>query len=75
MKSIHVRDIDPNVLSRLQRLARLHHRSVQGEIRAILSEAARRAPEEGETDALNLVLVETGATGSFRREELYDDAR
>ena len=75
MKSIHVRDIDPNVLSRLQRLARLHHRSVQGEIRAILAEAARRAPEEDESGVLKLVLVETGATGTFRREDLYDDAR
>lgn len=75
MKSIHVRDIDPGVLSRLQTLARLHHRSVQGEIRAILAEAARRAPQEHESDHLNLVTVETGATGSFRREELYDDAR
>ena len=75
MKSIHVRDVDPAVLKRLQTLARLHHRSVQGEIRAILAEAARRAPETCDMDTLALVTVETEAIGTFRREEIYDDAR
>ncbi|TVR73470.1 MAG: hypothetical protein EA427_02135 [Spirochaetaceae bacterium] len=75
MKSIHVRDIDPFVLKRLQTLARLHHRSVQGEISAILAEAARRVPEDRDRNQLDLVTVETGATGTFRREEIYDDAR
>lgn len=75
MKSIHVRDVDPVVLHNLQTLARLHHRSVQGEIRAILAEAARRVPTEGGGDQLDLVTVDTGATDAFRREEMYDDAR
>ncbi|TVR70899.1 MAG: hypothetical protein EA427_05155 [Spirochaetaceae bacterium] len=75
MKSIHVRDVDPGVLRRLQTLARLHHRSVQGEIRAILAEAARRAPEDGDLNQMDLATVETGAPGTFRREEIYDDAR
>lgn len=63
------------VLHNLQTLARLHHRSVQGEIRAILAEAARRVPTEGGGDQLDLVTVDTGATDAFRREEMYDDAR
>jgi plasmid stability protein len=75
MKSIHVRDVDPVVLKRLQILARLHHRSVQGEIRAILAEAARRAPEDRDLNQMDLVTVETDATGTFRREDIYDDAR
>ena len=75
MKSIHVRDVDPIVLKRLQTLARLHHRSVQGEIRAILAEAARRAPEDDDVNTLDLVTVEAEISGTFRREEIYDDAR
>ncbi len=75
MKSIHVRDVDPVVLERLKTLARLHHRSVQGEIRAILAEAARRAPEDRDLNQMDLVTVETNASGTFRREDIYDDAR
>jgi len=75
MRSIHIRDVDEDVLARLQRLAKLHHRSVQGELRAILEEAARYAPEE-RAAALDLVTVDTGRAKSWSRAEVYgDDAR
>lgn len=75
MKSIHVRDVEPAVLKRLQILARLHHRSMQGEIRAILTEASLRAPAEPFSEQLNLVTVDTGNASAFTRDEIYDDAR
>ncbi|MFW5743520.1 MAG: FitA-like ribbon-helix-helix domain-containing protein [Spirochaetota bacterium] len=76
MKSLHIRDVNESVLQRLKRLARMHHRSLQGEVRAILEEASRRAPDDDRTDELDLVTVETGRDGGWSREELYgDDAR
>ncbi len=70
MKSILIRDVEPQVLERIKRLARSHRRSLQGEIHAILDQAARLAPEET-GDALELVTVNTGGTSSWNREEIY----
>lgn len=76
MKSVHIRDINDSVLARLKRLAAMHHRSLQGELRAILEEASSRAPDGDRYDDLDLVTVETGRDGSWSRDELYgDDAR
>ena len=58
-------------IDRLKRLARLHHRSLQGELQAVLEQAARMAPKVGEEDALDLVTVDTGQAGTWRREEIY----
>ncbi|MFP4552057.1 MAG: FitA-like ribbon-helix-helix domain-containing protein [Spirochaetales bacterium] len=69
MKSLHIRDVDERVLDRLHRLARLHHRSVQGEVRAILEEAASFAPEGAVP--LTLVTVDTGQSPSWSRSEMY----
>lgn len=73
MKAIHIRDIEPVTLARLKRLARSHHRSLQGELHVILEQAARLAPPEAEPPPLSLVTVATGNQGSWRREEIYDD--
>jgi len=76
MKSIHIRDVSEPVLERLRRLAAMHHRSLQGEVRVILEEASHRAPDEGGGDRLDLVTVETGRNDPWSRERLYgDDAR
>lgn len=76
MRSIQIRDVDPDVLRRLQRLARLHHRSMQGELRAILEEVAHRAPETEDFDPNGLITVSVGGNTTWRREEAYgDDAR
>ena len=55
----------------MKRLARSHHRSLQGELRVILERAARMAPSEGATTEFKLVTVRTGFTGSWSREEIY----
>lgn len=76
MKSLHIRDIDESVLSRLHRLAEAHHRSLQGEVRAILEAAAQFGPNPDESVTIDLVTVQTGRSGSWPRTEIYgDDAR
>ena len=39
MKSLHIRDVDPNILAALKRLAKSHRRSLQGELHTILERA------------------------------------
>ena len=73
MKSIHIRNIDPEVLTALKRLARSHHRSLQGELRAILEREARLAPDEATEQPLQLHTVNTDNTGTWSRDEIYGD--
>jgi plasmid stability protein len=46
MANLLVRDLDAGVLARLKEQARRNHRSLQGEVRAILEEAAGRATRD-----------------------------
>lgn len=71
MSSIHIRDVAPDTVDALKRLARSHHRSLQGELRAILQQAARMAPAYEGMRKLNLVTVRVGVSTSWRREEIY----
>jgi len=59
----------------LKVLARLHHRSMQGEVKAILEEASRRFPDYSLEDDLDIITVATERPPSWRREDIYDDAR
>ena len=70
MSSIHIRQVEPATLAALKRLARIHHRSLQGELRAILDRAAQLAPEE-DREGIHLVTVRTGQTATWSREEIY----
>ncbi len=72
MKSIHIRDIEPEVLAALKRLAQSHHRSLQGELRAILEREARLAPKAA-NDEFSLHTVASGTTGTWSRDDIYDD--
>jgi len=63
--------VAPTTLEALKRLARSHHRSLQGELHAILERAAKMAPPDNEVRALNLVTVTTGHTTSWSRDEIY----
>ena len=71
MTSVHIRDVSPDTLDALKRLARSHHRSLQGELHAILERAARMAPPDDDARTLNLVTVRTGRTTSWSRDEIY----
>jgi plasmid stability protein len=73
MKSIHIRDVDPRVLKKLHALARLHNRSLQGELRTILADAAKRAPEGDEGEPLDIVTVRESGNSNWGRETIYDD--
>ena len=71
MPSIHIRGLTPGTLQALKRLARSHHRSLQGELHTILERAARMAPPDETVRALNLVTVRTGHTASWSGDEIY----
>ena len=72
MSSIHIRAVDPATVDALKRLARSHHRSLQGELQAILARAARMAPPAEDARPLHLVTVESRHTSSWGRDEIYD---
>ncbi len=73
MKSLHIRDVNPNILAALKRLVKSHRRSLQGDLHAILERAARTAPPE-QLEAMSWIAVETGrATPTWSRNEIYDD--
>lgn len=71
MKSILIRNIDPRTLSSLKHLARAHHRSLQGELHAILEHAVSTVASMPEGENLDLVTVKTGGKASWKREEIY----
>ena len=71
MSSIHIRDVAPETLQALKRLARIHHRSLQGELHTILERVARMAPPDETVRTLSLVTVKTGHTTSWSRDEIY----
>jgi hypothetical protein len=60
------------VLDALKRRAKLHHRSLQGELHAILEEAARSTPR-ATMEPLRLRLSTSRSTRPWSREEIYDD--
>lgn len=62
MSSLHVGNVKPATLEGLRRLARIHHRPMQGELHAIIDQAAQLAPPAEEVLPLDLVSVKTGRT-------------
>lgn len=68
---MHIRDVQPATIDALKRLARSHHRSLQGELRVILDRAALLAPPDENTRTLDLVTVRTGHATSWNRDEIY----
>ena len=71
MSSILVRDVPSETLGALKRLAKSHHRSLQGELHTILGRAAQMAPPETEVRRLNLITVRVGRSTSWNRDEIY----
>ena len=71
MTSIHIRDVTPETRQALKRLARSHHRSLQGELHTILERAAGMAPPDETVRTLNPVTVKTGHTTSWSRDEIH----
>jgi len=75
MKSIHIKDVPDETIERLKSLARAHHRSLQGELRSVLQQAAELA-EPAQLPRLRLNHADTGRRERLTREEIYrDEAR
>lgn len=72
MSSLYIRDVPGPVLEALKRLAQAHHRSLQGELLVLLERAAQEAPPA--SDALPLIPGRSACGGTWRREDLYEDA-
>ena len=73
MPSVHIRDLPKPVLDALKRRARRNHRSLQGELHAVLEDAARATPPTEELAPLTLKLSTSKSTRPWSREEIYDD--
>ena len=73
MPGIHIRDLPQETVQALKRRAKAHHRSVQGEVSAILARAARAAPPDGGHPPIRLNQVEIGNKRGWSRGEIYDD--
>ncbi|RKX74605.1 MAG: hypothetical protein DRP70_15915 [Spirochaetes bacterium] len=72
MKSILIRNLPEQTLSKLKNLAEYHHRSLQGELHYLLEEASERATGNGQR-LLKINTVNTGNRSSWSREEIYGD--
>lgn len=72
MKSVHIKDVPEETIERLKRLARAHHRSLQGELRHILQQSAELA-EPGRLPPIRLNHANTGRRERWSREEIYGD--
>jgi plasmid stability protein len=72
MKAIHLRNIPERTVERLKRRARLHHRSLQGELHAIL-EMAAGLPLPDDVGAFSLRTVRTSGGQDWSREAIYGD--
>ena len=72
MKSLHIRDVPESTIERLKRRARRHHRSLQGELLALLDEAAKHVVADDATE-FSLHKVRIGGDGNWTRERVYED--
>jgi plasmid stability protein len=73
MKSILIRDLDPHTYSALKHLAKVHKRSLQGELHALLEWAVKLSPSSGNENTISLITVSTPGTSSWSRKETYGD--
>jgi plasmid stability protein len=73
MPSVHIRDLPQVIVDGLKRRAKRHHRSLQGELHAILEEAARATPDLDRARPLDLHLSASKSTRPWTREDMYDD--
>jgi plasmid stability protein len=74
MPSLHVRNLDDAVIAALKRRAAAANRSLEGELRQILQEAAAHAQGGRRPRRLHLHEVELGGASRVSRSEIYGDA-
>jgi plasmid stability protein len=73
MPAVQIRDVSPEVLAALKRRAARHERSLEGELRHILTALAREEPPAPPLPPIELKLSQASPPASWRREEIYDD--
>jgi plasmid stability protein len=73
MPAVHVRDVPPEILAALKRRAQRHHRSLQGELRDLLSAVAQEERSAEPLPSLELKFTPASPTSSWSREETYGD--
>lgn len=73
MGAVHVRDIPTGVLEVLKRRAKRHQRSLQGELRHILTTVAQEEPSPDPSPPLKLHFSEARPQTTWSREEIYGD--
>jgi plasmid stability protein len=75
MPAIHVRDVDDAIVDALKARAARNHRSLQGEIRAILEESVRgtEASARRRKPRLQIKTVRVGAPVRYSRDVVYED--
>ncbi len=72
MKSLHIRDVPESTIARLKRRAQRHHRSLQGELQALLADAAKQMDTD-DLPEFTLQTVKTQGTQDWSREAIYED--
>jgi plasmid stability protein len=72
MKALHIRDVPEITIERLKRRAIRHHRSLQGELQALLADAAKQVEDDG-TEGFSLQMVNTQGSQDWSREGIYED--
>lgn len=73
MSAVQIRDVPPEVIAALKRRAARHERSLEGELRHILSVLAREEPPSPPLPPMKLKLSQASPPTTWRREEIYGD--
>jgi plasmid stability protein len=74
MPAVHVRDLDDAIVAALKKRAATNRRSLQGELKLILEEAAfGRSRAQGKRKSLRLHTVRVGQASTYSRDDIYDD--
>ena len=75
MAGLNIRNLSPEVIEALKRRAKRHHRSLHGELHAILEDAANLAPPPPKVQELALVFARhtRGDRADWRRTSIYGD--
>jgi plasmid stability protein len=73
MPAIHVRNVSESPIAALRERAARRGHSMQQEILEILESAAAESTAGEAPKPIELVTVEVGGTGTWRRDEIYGD--
>ncbi len=74
MPALHIRNVDDAVITAIKERASKNHRSLEGELRQILTEAARGQPvTHKQRTELMLRIVSVPQESTVGREEIYGD--